>query len=94
MDFYKKLIFTFIIFLFFLAAFVKIIEPVFERQISKIFEGKKISDKLKKELQSSTEDFTPEKREFYKTIIKDIYKKWKPLLDESIKEANEELANN
>jgi len=94
MDFYKKLIFTFIIFLFFLAVSVKIIEPVFERQISKIFEGKKISDKLKKELQSSTEDFTPEKREFYKTIIKDIYKKWKPLLDESIKEANEELANN
>ena len=94
MDFYKKLIFTFIIFLFFLAVSVKIIEPVFERQIAKIFEGKKISDKLKKELQSSTEDFTPEKREFYKTIIKDIYKKWKPLLDESIKEANEELANN
>ena len=45
MDFYKKLIFTFIIFLFFLAVSVKIIEPVFERQISKIFEGKKISDK-------------------------------------------------
>ena len=94
MDFYKKLIFTFIIFLFFLAVSVKIIEPVFERQISKIFEGKKISDKLKKELQSSTEDFTPEKKRFYKTIIKDIYKKWKPLLDRSIKEANEELANN
>ena len=94
MDFYKKLIFTFVILIFFLAVFIKIMEPVFERQISKIFEGKKISDKLKKELQSSTEDFTPEKREFYKTIIKDIYKKWKPLLDESIKEANEELANN
>ena len=93
MDFYKKLIFTFIIFLFFLAVSVKIIEPVFERQISKIFEGKKISDKLKKELQSSTEDFT-QKKEFYKTIIKDIYKKWKPLLDRSIKKANEELANN
>lgn len=94
MDFYKKLVFTFIILLFFLITLIKVVEPVFERQISKIFEGKKISDKLKKELQSSSEEFTPEKREFYKIIIKDIYKKWKPLLEESIKEANEELANN
>ena len=62
MDFYKKLIFTFIIFLFFLAVSVKIIEPVFERQISKIFEGKKISDKLKKELQSDRRLYTRKKR--------------------------------
>ncbi len=51
MDFYKKVIFIFIIFIFFTAAFVKIIEPVFERQISKVFEGRKLSDKLKKELE-------------------------------------------
>ena len=62
MDFYKKLIFTFIIFLFFLAVSVKIIEPVFERQISKIFEGKKISDKLKKELQAAQKTLHQKKR--------------------------------
>jgi len=94
MDFYKKVIFVFIIFIFFTAAFVKLIEPVFERQISKIFEGKKLSDKMKKELEKSTKDFSPEKREFYKDIIKDTYKKWKPLIDEAIIEANTELKNN
>ena len=94
MDFYKKVIFVFIIFIFFTAAFVKLIEPVFERQISKIFEGKKLSDKMKKELEKSTKDFSPEKREFYKNIIKDTYKKWKPLIDEAIIEANTELKNN
>jgi|TARA_B110000114_G_C15053717_1_gene382355 uncharacterized membrane-anchored protein YjiN (DUF445 family) len=94
MDFYKKVIFVFIIFIFFTAAFVKLIEPVFERQISKIFEGKKLSDKMKKELEKSTKDFSPEKREFYKNIIKDTYKKWKPLIDEAIIEANTELINN
>ena len=94
MDFYKKVIFVFIIFIFFTAAFVKLIEPVFERQISKIFEGKKLSDKMKKELEKSTKDFSPEKREFYKDIIKDTYKIWKPLIDEAIIEANTELKNN
>ena len=94
MDFYKKVIFVFIVFIFFSAAFVKLIEPVFERQISKIFEGKKLSDKMKKELEKSTKDFSPEKREFYKNIIKDTYKKWKPLIDEAIIEANTELKNN
>ena len=94
MDFYKKVIFVFIVFIFFTAAFVKLIEPVFERQISKIFEGKKLSDKIKKELKSSTNDFSPEKREFYKSIVKDTYKKWKPLIDEAINEANTELENN
>ena len=94
MDFYKKVIFVFIIFIFFTAAFVKLIEPVFERQISKIFEGKKLSDKMKKELEKSTKDFSPEKREFYKNIIKETYKKWKPLIDEAIIEANTELKNN
>lgn len=94
MDFYKKVIFVFIVFIFFTAAFVKIIEPVFERQISKIFEGRKLSDKLKKELERNTKEFTPEKKQFYKDIIKDTYKKWKPLIDDAIKEANKELADN
>ena len=94
MDFYKKVIFVFIIFIFFTAAFVKIIEPVFERQISKIFEGRKLSDKLKKELERNTKEFTPEKKQFYKDIIKDTYKKWKPLIDDAIKEANKELDDN
>tara|TARA_B100000780_G_C20957225_1_gene381948 strand:+ start:84 stop:368 length:285 start_codon:yes stop_codon:yes gene_type:complete len=94
MDFYKKVIFIFIIFIFFTAVFVKIIEPVFERQISKVFEGRKLSDKLKKELERSTSEFTPEKKQFYKKIIKDTYKKWKPLIDEAINEANSELKNN
>ena len=94
MNFYKKVIFVFIVFLFFAAAFVKMIEPVLEKQISNIFKEKKLSIKLKKELQKSTKDFTPEKREFYKETIKKLYKKWKPLVDESIKEANEELEKN
>ena len=94
MAFYKKVIFVFIVFIFFTVVFVKLIEPVFERQISKIFEGKKLSDKIKKELESSTNDFTPEKRQFYKKIVKDSYKKWKPLIDEAINEANSELKNN
>ena len=94
MDFYKKVIFVFIVIIFFTVVFVKLIEPVFERQISKIFEGKKLSDKIKKELESSTNEFTPEKRQFYKKIVKDSYKKWKPLIDEAINEANSELKNN
>ena len=49
---------------------------------------------LKKELINSTEEFTPEKREFYKNIVKKIYIKWKPLISESIEEADKEIANN
>ena len=94
MEFYKKVIFVFIAFIFFTAVFVKIIEPVFERQISNIFEGRKLSDKLKKELEKNTKEFTPEKRQFYKDVIKDTYKKWKPLIDEAIDEANKELSDN
>ena len=73
---------------------VIIIEPVIERQMSNIFADKKRSSKLKEELIKGTEDFTPEKREFYKSIIKKIYIKWKPLIDESINEANTELSKN
>ena len=94
MDFYKKAIFVFILFLFFAAVFVKMIEPVIESQISSIFAEKKMSNKLKEELQKSTVQFTPEKREFYKDIIKKLYIKWKPLIDESINEAESEITKN
>ena len=94
MDFYKKAIFVFVLFLFFMAVFVKMIEPVIENQISSIFAERKMSNKLKKELQKSTEQFTPEKREFYKDIIKKLYIKWKPLIDESVNEAESEIKKN
>ena len=94
MDFYKKAIFVFVLFLFFMAVFVKMIEPVIENQISSIFAERKMSNKLKKELQKSTEQFTPEKREFYKDIIKKLYIKWKPLIDESVNEAETEITKN
>ncbi len=70
------------------------IEPVIENQISSIFAEKKMSNKLKKELQKSTEQFTPEKRDFYKDIIKKLYIKWKPLIDESVNEAESEITKN
>ena len=93
MDFYKKAVFIFILILFFGIVFVKLIEPVIERQVSSIFSDRKFSTKLKKELMSSTEEFTPEKRDFYKNIIKKLYIKWKPLIDESIDEARIEIEN-
>ena len=52
--------------------FVKMLEPVINKQITGIFSENKLSDKLKKELVSSTEEFTPEKRSFYKNILKKI----------------------
>jgi len=91
MNFFKKSIFIFVLLLFFMIVSVKMLEPVFERQISSIFADRKLSTKLKDELVSSTEEFTPEKREFYKNIIKKLYIKWKPLLDESVNEAKKEL---
>ena len=91
MDFYKKAIFTFVLFIFFIVVTIKMIEPVIEKQISNIFAEKKLSTKLKKELKKSTEEFTPEKRIFYKEIIKRLYIKWRPLIDESIKEAEKDL---
>ena len=39
--------------------------------------------KLNKELLNLTEDFTPEKREFYKKILVSIYSKWLPLIEEA-----------
>jgi len=94
MDFYKKALFIFILFLFLIITSVVMIEPVIERQMSNIFADKKISNKLKEELIKGSEEFTPEKREFYKTVLKKIYIKWKPLIDESIQEANQELTKN
>jgi hypothetical protein len=94
MNFYKKSIFIFLLMLFFMIVFVKLAEPVIEKQFSNIFSDKKLSIKLKEELINSTEEFTPEKREFYKNIIKKLYIKWKPLMDESLDEAEKELKNN
>ena len=51
----------------------------------------KLSKKLMKEFVNSTEDFTPEKRELYKNLIKKIYLKWYPLLEEIRIEVKEEL---
>ena len=91
MDFYKKLTFSILAFLFCFAVMIKLVEPVIERQVSNIFADKKLSKKLMREIINSTEDFTPEKRELYKDIVKNIYIKWIPLLNEARVEAEEEL---
>ena len=91
MDFYKKLTFSILAFIFCFAVMIKLVEPVIERQVSNIFADKKLSKKIMKELINSTEDFTPEKRELYKDIIKKIYIKWVPLLNEVREEAQKEL---
>ena len=94
MNFYKKTLFiTLVIFIFF-AGLITVLEPVVDRQLSNIFADKKVSKKLKNELLKGTEDFTPEKRIFYKNVIKKIYIKWKPLLEEAITEANKEINKN
>lgn len=91
MDFYKKLTFSILAFIFCFAIMIKLVEPVIERQLSNIFADKKLSKRLMKEIINSTEDFTPEKRDLYKNIIKKIYIKWIPLIDEARSEANKEL---
>ena len=68
MNFYKKAVFTFILIVFFFVLAIKLVEPVIDRQIKSSISDKKLSEKLKKELQNSVKDFTPEKREFYKKI--------------------------
>ena len=70
---------------------VKMLEPIVDKQISGIFADRKLSNKIKKELINSTEEFSKEKRLFYKDIIKKIYIKWRPLIEESVEEANQEL---
>ena len=91
MNFYKKTFFIFFIIILTFVIFVKLIEPVIEKQLSNIFADKNLSKKLSRELISSTEDFSPEKRVFYKNIIKKLYIKWVPLIDEAKKEAAAEL---
>lgn len=91
MDFYKKLSFSILAFIFCFVVMIKLVEPVIQRQISNIFAEKKLSNKLMKEFIKSTEEFTPEKRELYKSLIKKIYLKWAPLLDEVREEAHKEL---
>ena len=91
MDEFKKLFFKSLIIIFTIAIIIKLIEPVVERQISKIFTEKKISNKIMKELVNSTDEFTPEKKEFYIDIIKKIYIKWMPLFDEAQNQANKEM---
>jgi hypothetical protein len=91
MDFYKKLTFSILAFIFCFAVMIKLVEPVIERQISNIFADKKLSNKLMEEFIKSSEEFTPEKRNLYKTLIKKIYLKWAPLLEEIRIEAREEL---
>ncbi len=90
MDFYKKLSFSILAFLFCFAVIIKLVEPVIERQVSKIFADKKLSKKIMREIINSTEEFTPEKRELYKMIIKKTYLKWAPLIEEVKEEVNQE----
>ena len=87
MNFYKKSAFIFILIVLGIIVTVKSIEPIIEKQLSNVFADKKISKKLNKELLNLTEDFTPEKREFYKKILISMYTKWLPLIEESKKEA-------
>ena len=91
MNFYKKSIFVFILITFFMIVLVKMLEPIVDKQISGIFADRKLSNKIKKELITSTEEFSKEKRLFYKDIIKKIYIKWRPLIEESVEEAKQEL---
>ena len=87
----KKRIFILIILGIIIVA--KSIEPIIEKQLSQVFADRKMSKKINKELMNLTEDFTPEKREFYKKILVSLYTKWLPLIDESKKEA-EIIINN
>jgi len=87
MDFYKKTAFLFIVIILGIIVIAKTIEPIIEKQMSNIFSDKKISKKINKELNNLTEDFTPEKKEFYKNILVSLYVKWLPLIEESKKEA-------
>ena len=88
---YKNFIFKSLIVIFTIAIVIKLIEPVIERQISNIFSEKKISKKIMKELVNSTDEFTPEKKEFYIDIIKKIYIKWMPLFSEAQNQAKKEM---
>lgn len=94
MDFFKKAIFVFLLIVFGIIITIKSIEPVIEKQLSQIFADRKISNKINKELMNLTEDFTPEKRAFYKKILVSLYTKWLPLIDEAKSEAEQDIKNN
>ena len=66
-------------------------EPVVEKQVKNIFADKKFSNKITEELINSTDDFSEEKRDFYKEIIKKLYIKWVPLIEEAKNEAEIEI---
>jgi len=87
MNFYKKATFIFTLIILAIIIIAKSLEPIIEKQLSNVFADKKMSKKINKELLNLTEDFTPEKRAFYKKILVSIYTKWLPLVDESKKEA-------
>lgn len=93
MNFYKKAIFVFVLIIFGIIVTVKSLEPVIEKQISQVFSDKKMSKKINKELLSLTEDFTPEKRDFYKKILVSVYVKWLPLIEEAKFEAEQKIKN-
>ncbi len=91
MDFYKKTLFIVFIIIFTFAVLVKILEPVIEKQVKNIFADKKFSNKMTEELINSTDEFSEEKRDFYKQIIKKLYIKWVPLIEEAKNEAEIEI---
>lgn len=93
MDFYKKAAFIFILIILGIIITAKSLEPIIEKQLSNVFADKKISKKLNKELLNLTEDFTPEKKEFYKKILVSIYVKWLPLIEEAKQEAENKINN-
>ena len=53
MNFFKKSIFVFVLMLFFMIVLIKMLEPVFEKQISSVFADRKLSTKLIEELKES-----------------------------------------
>ena len=91
MNFYKKTFFIFFIVILTFVIFVKLIEPVIKKQISNIFADRNLSKKITKEIVGATEEFSSEKRIFYKNILKRLYIKWIPLIEEAKKEAAAEL---
>jgi len=91
MEFYKKTFFVFIVILLFFIILIKSLEPFIQKQLRSVFEDKSISKKINRELIRSTEPFSPEEKKFYKDIIKKIYIKWIPLLEEAKQEAKDEL---
>ena len=46
---------------------------------------------MTEELINSTDEFSEEKRDFYKEIIKKLYIKWVPLIEEAKNEAEIEI---